>query len=138
MLGGHISYISNKWFTDLDRIEIGDMIAVLDAYGNYEYEVTRIFVVDSTDLSILDDPDNQTDKVLRLFCCTKDSPNPTHRLVVEARLVKTHFSKMGEIRENSRKKLSEEEYVNSVVNRDAALVDRRIRMCKALDSGVEK
>ncbi|WP_050008218.1 class D sortase [Butyrivibrio sp. WCE2006] len=83
VIAGHRNYTFGKYFNRLGELEIGDTIYV-DTFGEtYEYSVKEIKVVEPTDLSVLD---NTEEEILTLYTCTPIYI-ATHRLVIIAKRV---------------------------------------------------
>ena len=76
---------SSRWeyvFNVLPNMNLSDKFYIWDAQGNkHIYKVTDIFIVEPTDLWILDTTDTSCSRV-RLFCCTNEGKQ---RLVVEGK-----------------------------------------------------
>ena len=86
ILSAHRGLPSSKLFTDLDRVEIGDVfkITVLDQVLTYQVEFIKVIVpTDVSDLQIVDGKDYCT-----LFTCTPYGIN-THRLLVRGVRIET-------------------------------------------------
>lgn len=82
-LVGHRRYTTGKLFNRLGEICIGDTIEIDYNNNNYTYTVYDIFVVEPTELYVLE-PVNQTEKTLTLITCHPFKVN-THRLIVRAK-----------------------------------------------------
>lgn len=83
-LAGHRSTTKGKQFNRLDELALQDVIFVQTESGTYEYEIVDTFVVDQTEIQVLDD---QKDSLLTLVTCTPlGKKNPTDRLIVQAKL----------------------------------------------------
>ena len=86
ILSAHRGLPSSKLFTDLDRVEIGDVfkITVLDQVLTYQVEFIKVIEpTDVSDLQIVDGKDYCT-----LFTCTPYGIN-THRLLVRGVRIET-------------------------------------------------
>lgn len=82
-IAGHRDYTFGTYFSRLDEVKNGDLITV-DYQGTvYQYEVYDSFVVEPTEVSVLE-PTEQA--VLTLITCTPRGKS-THRLIVRAQLV---------------------------------------------------
>ena len=80
-LAAHRSHTYGRMFNRLDELEVGDIIEVETADGNFEYTVFKKHVVEPDDLSVLNK--NDRDRILTLITCTP-LYTATHRLVVHA------------------------------------------------------
>lgn len=79
VITAHRGLAENKLFTDLDKMEIGDLFYIESIVGNLAYEVTDIQVIEPTDFSALliqEDKD-----IITLLTCTPYMIN-SHRLLV--------------------------------------------------------
>ena len=86
ILSAHRGLPSSKLFTDLDRVEIGDVfkITILDQVLTYQVEFIKVIVpTDVSDLQIVEGKDYCT-----LFTCTPYGIN-THRLLVRGVRIET-------------------------------------------------
>lgn len=86
VLSAHRGLPSSKLFTDLDRVEIGDIfkITVLDQVLTYQVDFIKVIVpTDVADLQIVEGEDYCT-----LFTCTPYGIN-THRLLVRGVRIET-------------------------------------------------
>ena len=83
VIAGHRNYTFGKYFNRLNEVEIGDTIYIDTLDDTYEYTVEEIKVVEPTDLSVLD---NTEDETLTLYTCTPIYI-ATHRLVIIAKRV---------------------------------------------------
>jgi sortase A len=82
-IAAHRARTSGRLFNRLNELKIGDKI-VVNARGNqYVYSVYSLKVVDPTDVSVLKSFKKQ--KLLTLITCDP-LVNPTHRLIVQAKL----------------------------------------------------
>lgn len=79
-IAGHRSYTSNRFFSNLDKIEIGDEITVLCENINYRYIVDSIEVVTPDKVEVVDSTDNKRE--ITLITCTPKYIG-SHRLVVK-------------------------------------------------------
>ncbi|WP_313892644.1 class D sortase [Psychrobacillus sp.] len=83
-LAGHRSTTKGKQFNRLDELALQDVIEVQTESGTYEYEIVDTFVVDQSEVHVLDD---QKDALLTLVTCTPlGKKNPTDRLIVQAKI----------------------------------------------------
>ena len=81
VIAGHRNYSFGKYFNRLDEVNIGDLIYIDTLDETLSYEVTGIKVVEPTDLSVLDQTDEE---ILTLYTCTPIYIG-THRLVITAK-----------------------------------------------------
>jgi len=73
-------------FYDLDKLQKGDRIVVTDSEGTeYNYEVTRQFVVDPTDVYVTEPIEGKN--IVSLQACTL--PDYSRRLIVQGELVES-------------------------------------------------
>lgn len=85
-LAGHRSTINGKLFNRLDELARGDLIEIETQNEKLSFEVMNTFVVDRTDIHVLD---NQQTPLLTLVTCTPIGiKNPTDRLIIQAKLQK--------------------------------------------------
>ena len=82
-IAGHRNYTFGKYFNRLNEIEIGDYIEIETYDSNLIYEVNDIFVVEPTQVSVLDEIKGNN---LTLITCTPLFVG-SHRLIIRARLV---------------------------------------------------
>ena len=82
-VAGHRNYTFGKYFNRLDEIEEGDLIEIETYDADYIYEVNDIFVVEPTELSVLDEIEGEN---LTLITCTPLFIG-SHRLIIRAALV---------------------------------------------------
>lgn len=80
---GHRSYRYGAYFNRLDELEAGDIIKVKTVAGEFEYVVDESFVVEPTELWVLDPTDTAT---ITLVTCTPIR-TATHRLIVKGHLL---------------------------------------------------
>lgn len=79
-IAGHRGGTSGPYFKNLDELSKGDEIKITDLMGNeYLYKVTKSFVVDPTDVWVVEDTPGI--KTLTLVTC---QDNGTKRLIVQA------------------------------------------------------
>ena len=81
VIAGHRNYSFGKYFNRLDEVNIGDSIYIDTLDGTLSYEVTGIKVVEPSDISVLDQTDEE---ILTLYTCTPIYIG-THRLVITAK-----------------------------------------------------
>lgn len=80
-VAAHRARTKGRLFNRLDEVEIGDKIDIRLRESTVVYRVTEIKIVEPTDLSVLND--KQNDAMLTLITCDP-LVNPTHRLIVHA------------------------------------------------------
>jgi sortase A len=85
VLAGHRSYSFGQFFNRLNEMEAGDKIDLTYRGIVYEYVVYDTFEVLPEDTWVLEPPEDKQDKIATLITCTPVY-NPTHRLIVRARL----------------------------------------------------
>lgn len=84
-IAGHNGNCASCVFRDFDKLETGDIVEITREKITYQYAITKIFVVEATDLSVLDDtPDAST---LTLVTCKDQIVNDPYRLIVKAELI---------------------------------------------------
>lgn len=83
VVAGHRSWTYGKQFSRLNELEAGDSIAVDTTKHSYKYTVTSKFLVKPDDLSVLE---QKKDKAEMTLITCEPKYNPTHRLIVKARL----------------------------------------------------
>jgi len=84
-IAAHRSYTYGKQFNRLPEVESGDLIQVETAQKKLTYKVTEKVLVKPTDLSVLQNNNNET--MITLITC-HPMKNPTHRFIVKAVLKK--------------------------------------------------
>jgi sortase A len=82
-IAAHRSRTFGKMFNRLAEIHTGDEIIVETKEGNFRYVVFEKVIVKPTDLSVLKNHGNE--KIITLITC-HPLKNPTHRLIIQARL----------------------------------------------------
>lgn len=83
-IAGHRSTTFGKQFNRLDELSHNDEIIVETKTGTYEFVIVQKFVVDRSEVEVLND---QHEPVLTLVTCTPiGKKNPTDRLIVQAKL----------------------------------------------------
>ncbi|QIK69089.1 sortase [Erysipelothrix sp. HDW6C] len=86
-IAGHNGNCASCVFRDFDKLEIGDEVKLNDKTSTFVYEITDIFTVDATDVSVLNDtPDEAT---ITLVTCKEQMTNDPNRVIVKGRLVNT-------------------------------------------------
>lgn len=84
-IAGHNGNCASCVFRDFDKLELGDTVELMREKVVYTYKITKIYIVEATDLSVLDDtPDKAT---LTLVTCKDQITNDPYRLIVKAELV---------------------------------------------------
>lgn len=83
-IAGHRSHTYGRNFNRLDELEVGDTINISTKETTYKYQVTEKLTVEPKDVWVLQG--NDIDKELTLVTCDP-LINPTHRLIVKAKLV---------------------------------------------------
>lgn len=86
-IAGHNGRCASCVFRNFDRLEIGDEVKISDREFTYIYEITNIFEVIYTDVSVLEDTPEET--TLTLVTCTKQVTYDEYRTIVKAKLVDT-------------------------------------------------
>lgn len=84
-IAGHSSYTSNKFFSNLNKVEIGDEINVLSLDKTYKYIVDSIEVVTPDKVEVVDS-DKSGKKEITLVTCTPKYVG-SHRLIVKGTCV---------------------------------------------------
>lgn len=83
-IAGHRSTTFGKQFNRLDELSHNDEIIVETKTGSYEFVIVQKFVVDRSEVGVLND---QKEPFLTLVTCTPiGKKNPTDRLIVQAKL----------------------------------------------------
>lgn len=82
-IAAHRARTTGRLFNRLNEVAVGDVISVKTSDEVYDYEVYDISIVDPSDVSVLNG--NNDDKILTLITCDP-LVNPTHRLIVHAKL----------------------------------------------------
>lgn len=82
-VAAHRARTEGRLFNRLNEVEIGNRIEIHTESESFVYEVYNISVVEPTDVSVLK-PDGEA-KILTLITCDP-LKNPTHRLIVRAKL----------------------------------------------------
>ena len=84
-VAGHRAYTSNKFFSNLDKVEIGDEINVLFENKTHKYVVNSIEVVTPDKVEVVDSTD-RNNKEITLVTCTPKYVG-SHRLIVKGMYV---------------------------------------------------
>lgn len=85
-VAGHRAYTSNKFFSNLDEVQIGDEIHVLSQGKNFKYKVNNIDVVTPDKVEVINS-NNKNKKEITLVTCTPKYTG-SHRLIVKGEYVK--------------------------------------------------
>lgn len=80
-VAGHRAYTSNKFFSNLDEVEIGDDLNVLFENETFTYKVNSIEVVTPDKVEVVDSTD-KNNKEITLVTCTPKYVG-SHRLIVK-------------------------------------------------------
>lgn len=80
-VAGHRAYTSNKFFSNLDEVEIGDELNVLFENETFTYKVNSIEVVTPDKVEVVDSTD-KNNKEITLVTCTPKYVG-SHRLIVK-------------------------------------------------------
>lgn len=83
-IAAHRGYSRGRLFNRLDEMEIGDKIKIQTKDSRLEYEVYQVLIVEPTDLSVLDNKEDQS--IITLITCDP-LYDATHRLIVHAKKV---------------------------------------------------
>lgn len=84
-LAGHRSTTYGKQFNRLDELGMNDIVEVQLQSSTYKFKVIKTFVVDQTEVEVLND---QSEPLLTLVTCTPiGKRHPTDRLIVQAKLI---------------------------------------------------
>lgn len=85
-IAGHSAYTSNKFFSKLDKVEIGDEIIVLCENQTYKYIANSIEVVTPDKVEVVDSTDKNKKEITLVTCTPKYIGS--HRLVVKGTYAK--------------------------------------------------
>lgn len=99
VISAHSGMASAKLFTDLDKLELGDMFFITVCNQKLAYEVDNIAVVEPTDIDLIR-IDTQQDYVT-LLTCTPYGVN-THRLLVRGHRVDMAEEAIAEVEEKAK------------------------------------
>jgi sortase A len=83
-VAAHRSYTYGRFFNRLPEVTIGEVVTLTDKTGTYKYKVFNIERVLPAEVNVLNY--NENDKILSMITCDP-LKNPTHRLVVKAKLI---------------------------------------------------
>lgn len=84
-VAGHRAYTKNKFFSNLDKIEIGDEINILQNRINHKYIVDSIEIVEPDRVDVVESKD-MNKKEITLVTCTPKYVG-SHRLIVKGTYV---------------------------------------------------
>ena len=84
-VAGHSAYTKNKFFSDLDKVEIGDEINILQDDTTHKYIVDNIEVVTPDRVDVVESKD-MNKKEITLVTCTPKYVG-SHRLIVKGTYV---------------------------------------------------
>lgn len=84
-VAGHRAYTNNKFFSNLDELEVGDELNVLSNNENHEYKVKSIEVVTPDKVEVVNSTD-KSKKEITLVTCTPKYVG-SHRLIVKGEYV---------------------------------------------------
>ena len=84
-VAGHRAYTTNKFFSNLDEVEIGDELKVLFENKTHKYVVNSIDVVTPDKVEVIDSTD-RNNKEITLVTCTPKYVG-SHRLIVKGMYV---------------------------------------------------
>ena len=85
-VAGHRAYTSNKFFSNLDELQIGDEINVLSGDEKFKYKVNNIEVVTPDKVEVVDSTDKSKKEITLVTCTPKYIGS--HRLIVKGEYVK--------------------------------------------------
>ena len=85
-VAGHRAYTNNKFFSNLDELEIGDELNVLSKNENHKYIVKSIDVVTPDKVQVIDSNDKSKKEITLVTCTPKYIGS--HRLIVKGEYVK--------------------------------------------------
>lgn len=84
-VAGHRAYTSNKFFSNLDELQIGDEINVLSKNEEFKYKVNNIEVVTPDKVDVVDSTDKNKKEITLVTCTPKYIGS--HRLIVKGECV---------------------------------------------------
>ncbi|MGL5715792.1 MAG: class D sortase [Paraclostridium sp.] len=84
-VAGHRTYTSNKFFSNLDEVEMGDELIVLFENETYKYIVDSIEVVTPDKVEVIDSMDKDKREIILVTCTPKYVGS--HRLIVKGTIV---------------------------------------------------
>lgn len=80
-VAGHSAYTTNKFFSNLDKLDIGDEIYVLSNNINHKYIVNSIEVVKPEEVGVVESTDTSKKEITLVTCTPKYVGS--HRLIVK-------------------------------------------------------
>jgi len=80
-VAGHRAYTSNKFFSNLDEVEIGDELMVLFENETIKYIVNSIDIVTPDKVEVVDSKDNSKKEITLVTCTPKYVGS--HRLIIK-------------------------------------------------------
>ncbi len=80
-IAGHRAYTRNKFFSELDKVEIGDEINILANNTNYKYIVNEVEVVTPDKVEVIQSTQMDTKEITLVTCTPKYIGS--HRLIVK-------------------------------------------------------
>lgn len=84
-IAGHRAYTNNKFFSNLDELEIGDELNILSNNENYKYIVNSIEVISPDKVEVIDSTDKSKKEITLVTCTPKYIGS--HRLIVKGEYV---------------------------------------------------
>ena len=124
VISAHSGMASAKLFTDLDKLEIGDIFIITVCNQKLAYEVDNIAVVEPTDIDLIR-IDTQQDYVT-LLTCTPYGVN-THRLLVRGHRVDMAEEAIAEVEDiEDITKNRFRDYCGEIVKYDSDLISEKI------------
>lgn len=84
-VAGHRQYTTNKFFSNLDKLEIGDELNMLYMGSTHSYKVNSIEVVEPHEVEVVDSSDKDKKEITLVTCTPKYVGS--HRLVVKGEYV---------------------------------------------------
>lgn len=85
-VAGHRAYTSNKFFSNLDELQVGDEINVLSGNEKFKYKVKNIEVVTPDKVDVVDSTDKNKKEITLVTCTPKYIGS--HRLIVKGEYIK--------------------------------------------------
>ncbi|GAA0102374.1 sortase [Paraclostridium bifermentans] len=85
-VAGHRAYTSNKFFSNLDELQVGDEINVLSGNEEFKYKVNNIEVVTPDKVDVVDSTDKNKKEITLVTCTPKYIGS--HRLIVKGEYIK--------------------------------------------------
>ena len=85
-VAGHRAYTSNKFFSNLDELQVGDEISVLSGDEEFKYKVNNIEVVTPDKVEVVDSTDENKKEITLVTCTPKYIGS--HRLIVKGEYIK--------------------------------------------------